>query len=71
MGEDRLQIEARNEGDWLVLRLRGELDLAHAPLLKREIEGVDVNAATAIVLDLEELQFMDSTGLRAILAARA
>jgi anti-sigma B factor antagonist len=70
VAEDRLQIEVRHERGRVVLRLRGELDLAHAPLLQAEIERVEVDRATAIVLDLEELRFMDSTGLRAILAAR-
>lgn len=50
--------------------LRGELDLATAPLLSRQIEGVDLGAGACVVLDLQGLEFMDSTGLRVVLAAQ-
>ena len=70
MEEQRLEIEVRHEPNRVVVCLRGELDLAHAPLLHAAIERVELDAARAIVLDLEELRFMDSTGLRAILWAR-
>ena len=52
-----------------MLRLRGELDLASAPLLQGEIEGSEVGAAAIVVLDLQELEFIDSTGLRVLLSA--
>ena len=53
-----------------MLRLRGELDLATAPLLSRQIEGVDLGTTACVVLDLQGLEFMDSTGLRVVLAAQ-
>ena len=53
----------------MVLSLHGELDLASAPLLQREIESPEIEAAAMVVLDLEALQFIDSTGLRIILSA--
>jgi anti-sigma B factor antagonist len=52
-----------------VLSLHGELDLASAPLLQGAIESVASDAAPLLVLDLDELEFIDSTGLRIILAA--
>ena len=52
-----------------MLSLRGELDLASAPLLQGEIEGSEVVGAAIVVLDLQDLQFVDSAGLRVILAA--
>lgn len=48
--------------------LRGELDLATAPLLEEAIGGID--GAGAVKLDLGALEFIDSTGVRATLAAR-
>jgi anti-anti-sigma factor len=69
--EDQLQVEAKGGQDRIVLRLKGELDLASVPLLQRELEAVDLKPASMVLLDLRELQFMDSTGLRAILAAHA
>ncbi len=54
----------------MVLCLHGELDLASAPLLEQEIESASNEATAAmVVLDLMELRFIDSTGLRIVLAA--
>ena len=52
-----------------MLCLTGELDLASAPILESEIERSDLAAAAIVVLDLRELKFIDSTGLRVLLAA--
>lgn len=52
-----------------MLALHGELDLVGAPLLQGEIESAAVEGAPLIVLDLEDLQFIDSSGLRVILSA--
>jgi anti-anti-sigma factor len=69
MQAEHLQIDIRNEPDRIVLRLHGELDLASAPLLQGEIESAGAADTTLVVLDLDELEFIDSTGLRIILAA--
>jgi anti-anti-sigma factor len=53
----------------VVLDLHGELDLLGAPLLQEEIEKVEADAPGLVVLDLQDLQFVDSAGLRVILAA--
>ena len=52
-----------------MLELHGELDLLGAPLLQTEIESAEVDATGIVVLDLQDLQFIDSAGLRVILAA--
>jgi anti-sigma B factor antagonist len=67
---DQLKIGVRREADRVIVRLSGELDMANAPLLQGAIEEADLQAKTMLVLDLEELQFIDSTGLRIILWAR-
>ncbi len=54
-----------------VISLAGELDLATAPELERELQRVEASAAESIVLDLSGLTFMDSTGLILILRAEA
>lgn len=41
-------------------RLVGELDLATAPLLRRELEAAE--GSGELVLELDELTFMDSSG---------
>ena len=67
---EQLRIDVRREPDRVVIVLGGELDMASAPLLQRAIEGADLSENGMVVLDLQDLQFIDSTGLRVILAAR-
>jgi anti-sigma B factor antagonist len=53
-----------------VIVVRGELDLATAPELDAAVtEALD--AGQDVVVDLRELAFMDSTGLRVLVAAHA
>src|SRR5439155_26249997 len=68
---EHLSVDLRHEADMVVVRLDGELDLASAPLLESEMERPAVGAAARVVLDLRELQFIDSTGLRTIFIAQA
>ncbi len=67
---EQLRIESRSEHGRLVLRLDGELDMASAPLLQAALESAEADSHDPLVLDLERLRFMDSTGLRIILWAR-
>ncbi|MEA2200796.1 MAG: anti-sigma factor antagonist [Solirubrobacteraceae bacterium] len=67
---DQLVIDVRREADRVIVRLDGELDMANAPLLQAAIEKAHRDDNSMLVLDLERLQFMDSTGLRIILWAR-
>lgn len=60
----------RQGADRSVLALQGELDLASAPLLEQELQEIDLAARGAVVLDLQGLEFIDSTGLRTILASQ-
>jgi len=66
---EHLGIDVRNEPDRVVLELHGELDLLGAPTLEGAIEGVEAGSPGIVVLDLQDLQFVDSAGLRVILAA--
>jgi anti-anti-sigma factor len=68
---EHLRIDVRNESDRIVLGLHGELDLLGAPLLQEAIEKAEREGETSaiLVLDLQDLQFVDSAGLRVILAA--
>ena len=49
------------------LRLRGDLDLAGAPTLNRHLRTLRERGET-VLLDLDELAFIDMSGLRAVLA---
>jgi anti-anti-sigma factor len=66
---EHLRIDVRSEPDRVVLELHGELDLLGAPLLQQEIEKAEIQATGIVVLDLKDLEFIDSAGLRVILAA--
>lgn len=46
------------------VRLRGELDLVTAPVVERQLDELHEAGFTQLVLDLRELTFMDSTGVR-------
>lgn len=50
------------------IRLSGELDLSSAPELDRVLEAA-VEHGGAVLVDLSELTFMDSTGINAFLKA--
>ena len=52
------------------IALRGELDVAAVPDLEGHLSPFEGNGVGAIMLDLRELTFIDSTGLHAILRAR-
>ncbi len=66
---DQLTIDVRREAGRAVLALDGELDMASVELLHQAVDREDLLGEAMIVLDLQQLQFIDSTGLRAILAA--
>ena len=66
---EQLTIEVRQAPDRTVLTLHGELDLMGAPRLKSEIESDTIDAAEVVVLDLDDVHFIDSAGLRVVLAA--
>ena len=53
------------------IAVRGEIDLDAVPVLEPALDAVIRDTAGAFVLDLCELEFLDSSGLRLILRARA
>ena len=66
---EQLGIDTQRLQDRVVIRLAGELDMASAPQLRSAIEELDLAQCPLLVLDLQELAFIDSTGLRVILWA--
>lgn len=64
----QLGVEHVVEGQVHTIALRGELDLASAPQLDEALGEID--GAGTVKLDLSALAFIDSTGVRATLAAR-
>jgi anti-anti-sigma factor len=66
---DQLQIHVQHDDGRAILTLAGELDMASAEILQQALEEPTLATEPSMVLDLEQLQFIDSTGLRIILRA--
>jgi stage II sporulation protein AA (anti-sigma F factor antagonist) len=64
-------VRSEREDGVHAIRLFGELDLATAAEAQRELERAEATDAEAIVLDLSGLTFIDSTGVRLLVAANA
>ncbi|HEY5262409.1 MAG TPA: STAS domain-containing protein [Solirubrobacteraceae bacterium] len=60
------KIAHRATGAGVTLSITGELDLSTAPVLSESIEHLRHNVKE-LTLDLSELMFMDSTGLRLLI----
>jgi len=55
----------------VVLPLAGDLDVVGASAAQKQLLGLDLRPGDQLVLDLSGLIFLDSTGIRLILQARA
>jgi anti-sigma B factor antagonist len=69
MASLEVDVEQR-EGQTRVV-LAGELDIASAERLERELAVIEGNSPGTLVLDMRQVEFIDSTGLRALIAADA
>ncbi|MFL5736282.1 MAG: STAS domain-containing protein [Actinomycetota bacterium] len=63
------EVAATNREGVVELSLKGELDIASFATMEDRLREVEAEKPSAIVFDLRELRFMDSTGLRVILSA--
>src|SRR4051812_49689077 len=67
---DEFSIAASDREGRALLTLRGELDLATAPELE-QLVNERLDAGQDVVVDLRGLEFMDSSGIRVLVAAHA
>jgi anti-anti-sigma factor len=66
----RVMLEERARGSFVV-SLDGDLDMATAPMLADAVERVMADAPVAeLQVDLAQVRFLDSSGVRALLQAR-
>jgi anti-sigma B factor antagonist len=70
VGPDAFSIEDRQEGERHTLLLKGDLDMAGAPALEGMLQELCAGGARELVIDLRQLNFIDSTGLNAILRSK-
>jgi anti-sigma B factor antagonist len=61
-------VRTEADGDALVVRACGELDMASADGLERELRKAFENGASTVLLDLGNVEFIDATGLSVLLA---
>ena len=58
------------QGDALVVRLGGELDLYNAPQVRKALMDACADSPQRLVVDLSEVEFVDSTALGVLIEAR-
>lgn len=56
-------------GDETVVAIQGEVDLYTAPRLREQLEGAVATDSPNVVIDLDTLDFIDSTGLGVLVGA--
>jgi anti-anti-sigma factor len=64
-----LEVESAERDGRVHVSLRGELDLSTVGKVDDELQTVERGAPKVVVLDLSDLTFLDSTGLRCVVRA--
>jgi anti-sigma B factor antagonist len=67
--ETEFQCQVVSSGDWVVLALTGVLDIAHATGVRKALLDLQLRRGGGLALDLRDMSFMDSTGVRLVLLA--
>ncbi|WP_206506127.1 STAS domain-containing protein [Streptomyces chrestomyceticus] len=65
-----LKITPRDAATGPVLEIAGDLDYDHADELRSVVSGLTLKPGQRLVLDLRAMEFCDSSGITALLAAR-
>ncbi|GAA2215135.1 MULTISPECIES: STAS domain-containing protein [Nonomuraea] len=65
----KLRLARHALGDAVVVAVEGELDLFTAPFLRDEVRDAIKQDSARLVLDLQQLSFMDSSGLSVLIEA--
>jgi len=65
-----LELDSQITGTTARVELRGDVDMATAPELRRVLDELIDGGATEIVLGCRHLEFLDSSGIGVLVAAR-
>lgn len=71
MSSSPFEVTVQQHAGAVQVSMIGELDISTAPRLEDELRRVEAERPGLIVLDLKQLTFMDSTGLRLLITADA
>ena len=63
---DTFGLESLQQDGFTVLRVKGEVDLSTAPQLREALTSLIAEGRLAVVVDLSDTEFVDSTGLGAL-----
>lgn len=69
IADGTLVVRTEKEGETRVISLRGELDLANVGTAETALEASLAENAARVVVDMRELEFIDSTGIALLVAA--
>ncbi len=58
-----LVVESRTEGEWAILDVVGEVDVFTAPKLRERLVQLIDQGSEKVIVNLDGVGFMDSTGL--------
>ena len=67
MSQQKIEIDVRNQGDYQVLRPEGDLDVYTVGSLRDAIGTMIDDGTPYVVVDLDGVPFMDSSGLGALM----
>ena len=62
-------VTVASKGDWTIVSVGGEIDVATAPALRERMIDLISDGSSRLVLDLDGVDFLDSTGLGVIVGA--
>lgn len=69
MNDDELDVGAETLPDGLLLKPVGDIDLGRAPALRRRISQHQQKKPSRLVIDLQEVPYMDSSGVATLVEA--
>lgn len=64
-----LGLHTWTQGDWTILAVSGEVDVATAPKFRQEIVALVESGARRLAIDLSAVGLLDSTGLGVLVGA--
>jgi anti-sigma B factor antagonist len=67
--QSNFSVDMRDDDRAVVIGVSGELDLASSPALEHELEQGAARGVELVIVDLRQLEFMDSTGLSVLVRA--